>query len=711
MSRSQVLFRPMLTPFVRLLLLAGALLVSAAGQASAVEPLTFTKEQRQATVEVVKQLGDRHYRSLSFDDELSSRYLDNYLRGLDPTRSFLLGTDIEHFNQHRTRFDDYLKRGDLKASYEIFNRFRERSIARLEWVLERLEDDETEYDFDADDYLIIDWEKAEWPANAEAADSHWYKRLKSDLLNLQLAGRGLDDAREVLVRRYQSQLRRINQQTADDAFERMINALATLYDPHTSYMTPSTMENFNINMSLSLEGIGAVLQSEDEYTKVLRVVPSGPADRQGDLRPADRIVAIGQGAEGEMVDVVGWRLDEVVQKIRGPKDTLVRLEVLPANASPGSPTRTFSIKRETVKLEDQAAKSAVFELGSGEDVYRLGVINIPTFYMDFEAYRNRDPNYKSTTRDVYRLLGELDEKGVDGVIIDLRNNGGGSLQEATTLTDLFIDQGPVVQIRHSNEQISRNFRSHSRAAYRGPVVVLINRLSASASEIFAGALQDYGRGVIVGTQSFGKGSVQSMIPLDEGQLKITESKFYRISGESTQHRGVVPDIAFPSMVSLEDVGESAYDHALPWDKIHAVPHARYFDINRVLPEMQQAHEQRAARDPDFTYLVGQAGLMEENRNRERISLRKATRQAEQEAIEARSLALENIRRQAKGLEPLENFADLDDEDVEGESPLAAGRHSQEIDPDGDALLFEAGNILLDFIRELERQDNARLANF
>src|SRR5690606_35021676 len=407
-----------------------------------------------------------------------------------------------------------------------------------------------------------------------------------------------------------NQLRRMLKQENEDAFSMVINSLTTLYDPHTNYLSPRTAENFNINMSLSLEGIGAVLQSEDEYTKVMRLVPAGPADKQGELKPTDRIVAIGQGTDGEMVDVVGWRLDEVVEKIRGKKDTIVRLEVLPANSSA---SKVISIKRDKVKLEEQAAKKHVFDVSNGDEVYRVGIINIPTFYMDFEAYRKRDPNYKSTTRDVYQLLGELEAEKVDGIIIDLRSNGGGSLQEAATLTDLFVDPGPVVQIKQANATVSRSYRSFSPAVYRGPLVVLIDRLSASASEIFAGAIQDYGRSIVIGDQSFGKGSVQSIVPLSLGELKITESKFYRISGDSTQHRGVVPDIQLPSLIDKDKVGESSDDNrnALPWDRIHAAPHETYFDIPNLLPWINERHQARIKTDPDFVFLNEQARLMEE----------------------------------------------------------------------------------------------------
>lgn len=693
----------------------GALLVAAQlAFAAPLEPLPYSDQQEKTTSEIIAKLSQKHYRGQAVNDELSSEYLDNYLKSLDPAKSFFFQADIEAFEEHRQKFDDYLKQGDLKVAFEIFNRYRQRLVTRLESVIAELESEDVKFDFSLEESLVTDWELAEWPVDKQTADALWRKRIKSNLLSLTLAGKEIEDAKEILHKRFSNQLRRVMQHDAEDAYGVIINSLTTLYDPHTNYLSPRTLENFNINMSLSLEGIGAVLQTDDEYTKVMRLVPAGPADKQGQLKPADRIIAVGQGEEGEMLDIVGMRLDEVVEQIRGPKDTIVRLEVLPANAAANSTTKLIQIKREKVKLEEQAAQEAVFELSNGNEIYKLGVIKVPTFYMDFEAYRQRDPDYKSTTRDVYKLLEKLEKQRVDGIIIDLRGNGGGSLQEATTLTDLFVDQGPVVQIRQTNELISRNYRSHSRAAYRGPIVVLVDRLSASASEIFAGAIQDYGRGIIIGSATFGKGSVQSLLPLEEGQLKITESKFYRISGGSTQHRGVVPDLELPSMVNPSEVGESSYEHALPWDKIHAVTHAEYFDIEALLPTLRERHQSRVAKDPDLTFLSKQRALLEEDSDNEQISLNKQTRLAEQEALEQRMLKLENERRRAKGLPVFENYAAIREkdeaEDEEAEADLVT-QHSTKLDPENDPFLNAAGYALIDFLEQLEQRSKKQVANF
>ncbi|SDK19707.1 carboxy terminal-processing peptidase [Microbulbifer yueqingensis] len=658
--------------------------------------------------EIVGKLEMLHYNKQKVGDDMSAELWEEYIDALDPTRSYFLASDISEFREWQDDLDDQLRTGEVEAGFEIYNRYRLRVTDRLNNILSQLDKGLPPFDFTRDESLVLDREEAEWPGSISAADELWRKRLKSSVLNLRLTGKEDEEIRDLLVRRYQGQLKRINQQTSDDVFELYMNSLTRLYDPHSNYLSPRSLENFNMSMSLSLEGIGAVLQMEEEYTKVARLVAGGPADRTGKIKPNDKIVAVGQGEDGEMVDVVGWRLDDVVDLIRGSAGTFVRLETIPTGGD-GS-HRTILIKRSKVKLEDQAAKKAIFEFSDGEKNYRVGVINLPTFYIDFEAYRRRDPNYKSTTRDVARLLDELKQENVDGIILDLRNNGGGSLQEATMLTDLFIDQGPVVQIRHANEQISRHNRSRSRAMYRGPLMVLINRLSASASEIFAGAIQDYNRGIVVGNQSFGKGTVQTMAPLKQGQLKITQSKFYRVSGDSTQHAGVTPDIAMPQLIDAESVGESAYDTALPWDRIHAVPHAKYFNLKQMLPGLIAKHNERTAADPDFIYLREQFRFESERADRKFVSLNEQSRKDERERINEELLIMENRRRTAKGLEPYATFEEL--EESESDSTAAIGG-PVEIKLEDDPILNEAGYIMSDFIGLTEKTAKAppQVANF
>ncbi|HTF97529.1 MAG TPA: carboxy terminal-processing peptidase [Cellvibrio sp.] len=664
-----------------------------------------TEEQSKAAIELVQKLDAEHYRDQELNDALSSRYFDEYLKSLDGARNFFLQSDITEFEKFRKTFDDDYKKGKLENSFYIYNRFNDRMINRLETVVKELEDPKTQFNFDVEESIQLDREKANWPANQAEADKLWHQYLKSNLLNSMLSGKKLDDSKTTLRKRYANQLRRLKQQTSEEAFSVMMNSLTTLYDPHTNYLSPENAENFDISMSLELQGIGAVLQSDEDYTKVSSLVAGGPAQKQGQLKPNDKIVAIGQGVEGEFVDVVGWRLDEVVKLIRGPKGTQVRLEVVPADPT-ATANKVITIKRETVKLEDQAAKKAVFEIKDGDQTYKLGVIDIPTFYMNFDAYQKGDPNYKSTTRDVLNLLNELNKEKVDGVIIDLRDNGGGSLPEAAMLTDLFVDPGPVVQIRQSDDTISRNYRAYQPAAYRAPIAVLINRLSASASEIFAGAIQDYGRGIVIGSTTFGKGSVQNLVDLKHGRLKITEAKFYRISGDSTQHRGVIPDVQLPSLLDPSEIGESSYDNALPWDRIHPAPHQNYYAINKYLPKIETKHQERMAKDPEFIFLNKQSEMFKEASAKKEVSLRLATRQEEQKKMEQRALENENQRRTAKGEKPYPDYAALKAANGGDEDEEAPPKESdKEIKPHDDPYLMEAGHILSDFIKQIKQPDS------
>ena len=662
-------------------------------------PLAPSADQKKAAIDIVKRLDKEHYRKQEFNDALSSRYFDEYLKSLDGQKNFFLQSDIKAFEKYRLAFDDLYKKGDLDAGFAIYNRYNERLIARLEKIIADLDNPDVKFDFNEEVSLQTDRKDAAWPKTAAEADTLWHLYLKSSLLNSMLSGKSLEESKTTLRKRYANQLRRTKQQTNEEAFSVMMNALTTLYDPHTNYLSPENAENFDISMSLELQGIGAVLQSEDDYTKVSSLIVGGPAQKQGQLKPNDKIVAIAQGADGEMVDVVGWRLDEVVKLIRGPKGTLVRLEVIPADPTAAT-NKLITIKRETVKLEDQAAKKAIFEVNENSRTYKLGVIDVPTFYMNFEAYQKGDPNYKSTTRDVYNLLNELNKAKVDGIIIDLRDNGGGSLPEAAMLTDLFVDPGPVVQIRQSDDTVSRNYRAYQPAVYRAPVAVLVNRLSASASEIFAGAIQDYGRGIIIGSPTFGKGSVQNLVELRHGRLKITEAKFYRISGDSTQHRGVIPDVQLPSLLDPAEIGESSYDNALPWDRIHPAPHQNYFKISDYLPKIETKHQERMAKDPEFIYLNKQSELFKEASNKKTLSLRQATRQQEQKAIEQRTLAIENERRKAKGEAVYATYEDLK-KAKEAEDEKKNQDQDKELKPLEDPYLLEAGHVLADFIGQIK----------
>ncbi len=654
--------------------------------------IEYSDTQRETIIELVETLEERHYAKLEYNDQLSSQHLDNYIARLDGAKMFFLAADIEEFEKYRTVMDDQLPKGKLDAGFFIFNRFQQRLENRLEQVVETLPETVAAMNFDREESYLLDTEERQWATRQAELDERWRLHLKNQVLSLKLAEKEQEEIAPTLVKRYSNQLKRVQQYNEQDVFQIYANALTELYDPHTNYFSPRRSENFNINMSLSLEGIGAVLQLEDEYTKVARLVPKGPADKQGELHPSDRIVGVGQGEDGEIEDVIGWRLDEVVELIRGPKDSTVRLEVIPAKSKTTDQRKVITIVRNQVKLEEQSAQKEILEIPNGDQVLKVGVIDIPAFYIDFDAMRRGDKEYKSTTRDVRKLLGELQAEGVDGILVDLRNNGGGSLQEANELTGLFIEYGPTVQIRHSSRRVWRDGKRLKTDYYEGPLVVLINRLSASASEIFAGAIQDYERGIIVGDRSFGKGTVQTMVPLTEGQLKVTESKFYRISGESTQHRGVVPDVVFPSLYDPEEIGESSLDHALDWDQINPVRHRRYEDLSSVVPRLGTLFEERSTSNPDFVFLEEQIGLAQQTREIKELPLKEAERIALRESQESKALLIENKRRVARGEEPLaslENDA-LDEEDEALDE--AADTDDEEMP---DVLLTEAGNVLVD----------------
>ncbi|MBM27041.1 MAG: peptidase S41 [Halieaceae bacterium] len=666
--------------------------------ASALAPTSGQSDTLQELIDVIE---DRHYASRRYDDGLSAQHFVAYLDALDPQRMFLDADDIGGFNQWRLELDNAGRRGDLTPAFTIFNRYHAKLKARLERILDTLPATLEGFDYDVDEYLVIDHSTMPWAPDQAELDDRWRKRLKNQALSLILADKPEAEIPDTLTRRYQNQLSRLDQYNAQDVFQIYANSLAEQYDPHTNYFSPRRAENFDINMSLSFEGIGAMLQVEDEYAKVTRLIPAGPADKQGELKPSELIIGVGQGDSGPIEDVVGWRLDEVVDLIRGPRDTIVRLEVIPGKGKTDQ-RRVIPIRRNEVKLEEQAAQKEIIEFTDEADqTHRIGVIDIPAFYIDFEAYRNGDKNYRSTTRDVQKLVDELVAEGVEGLVIDLRDNGGGSLQEANQLTGLFIEYGPTVQIRSAESRVWRDGKRRKSRYYEGPLAVMINRLSASASEIFAGAIQDYGRGIIVGEQSFGKGTVQSLVALQEGQLKITESKFYRISGESTQHRGVIPDIQYPSLFDPQQIGESALDNALAWDQIAPARFSRYNDYRAILPTLTDLHEKRAANDPDYLYLQDQVSLAEEARTITALPLRQAGRLEMRDDQEQKALAIENKRRVAKGLERLatldaEEPADDTDQLEAGDPPEgpANGEGEDQLD---DVLLMETGRILVDTI--------------
>lgn len=692
-----------------------SLLIATTSFAYAIAESQPTAAQSKTLKAMIDELEESHYVDRRYDDGMSQAHLDTYLDRLDPSRLFLTATDITEFAKWQTSLDDLGKDGDLDPAFHIYNIYAAKAEARLTRIIGELPELVANFNYDVDEYTEADPTERAWAGDDEALTERWRKRLKSQALSLKLADKPADEIAPTLVKRYQNQLMRLGQNNQQDVFAVYANALTTQFDPHTSYFSPRRAENFDIDMSLSFEGIGAVLQNEDEYVKVVRIVPAGPADKQSDLKPSELIVGVGQGETGALTDVIGWRLDDVVDMIRGPRDTTVRLEVIPS-ASRSDERRLLTITRNQVKLEEQAAQKKVIEINDVQgNPRKIGIIDIPAFYLDFDAYRRGDPEFKSTTRDVARLIHELNQENIDGLVIDLRNNGGGSLREANELTGLFIEYGPTVQIRSASSRVYRDGKRRRGPYYDGPVAVMINRLSASASEIFAGALQDYGRAVIVGDRSFGKGTVQTLLELPEGQLKVTESKFYRISGDSTQHRGVVPDISFPSLLQHDEIGESAYDNALDWDRIAPIRYRDYGAVSSILPILAKRHTERAMDNPDFQYILDQQVLAEDIRSEELVSLNEAERRAEREQQEADYLAIENARRLAKGESLLSSLDELLDEESSDaievaettvtdssaleESARDATDDSDEADDsdEPDALAVETARILADAI--------------
>lgn len=609
-----------------------------------------------------------HYRHADVDDDLSSKVLDRYIYALDNNRMYLLASDVESFQPYRYQLDDMVRSEPLDPVFEIFGVYRTRVRERLNFALLQLE---TEPDFSIDETYVFDREDQPWLQTEAELDELWRKRVKNDAMNLRLAEKDWTETQEILHKRYSRFLKRMDQIKSDDVFETFMNAFAHTLDPHSSYLSPRNSEEYRIQMSLSYFGIGASLQIDDDYVMVINIIPGGPAAIDGKLQPKDRITGVAQGEQGDLIDVIGWRLDDVVQLIRGPADTVVRLQIMPAGALPGAPEKIISLTRNQVKLEEQAAKSETIMVPREGRDWSIGVIKVPSFYRDYRALSNGDKDYTSTTKDVRRLIRELEDEGIDGLIIDLRNNGGGHLTEATALSGLFIDNGPVVQLRNSSGRISRldDPDPVPRVSYNGPLAVLVNRFSASASEIFAAAIQDYARGVIIGQQTFGKGTVQNLYSLDQyvrrpdeaglGQLTLTIGKYYRVTGESTQHRGVWPDIALPSAIDVELVGESVRETALPWDTIKTTKFQAGAPLDNTISSLMASHYSRSKDDPDYQYLMAGILDVEQIRAQTSVSLNLEERRAEREDEIKRRLDRENERRAALQLEPVATMEELE----------------------------------------------------
>ncbi len=608
-------------------------------------PLQPTSEQAQAAQLSARFLTRFHYDAQPLDDTMSARIYKAWFKQLDGDKVFFTQQDMDKFAPLKTKLDDAIWNSDLSVPFSIFNLYLQRAVQRMTYARSLLKDG---FDLTRDESYNVDRKNAPWPKDETAADDLWRKRTKNDWLRLKLAGKDDADIRKTLDKRYSGYIDRIRQLNSADAFQSFMNAYAESTDPHTDYLGPEAAANFDIAMSLSLQGIGVQLQSRDDYTMIVKLIPGGPAMKSHKFKPGDRIVAVGQGDKGPMVDVVGWRIDDVTALIRGKKGTVVRLETLPADAGPDGKHELITLVRDKINLEDAAASKKVIDIKDGDVTRKIGVIDLPSFYSDFGARGAGDKDYRSTTRDVAKLIGELKQEGVQGIVVDLRNNGGGSLAEADSMTGLFIDKGPVVQVRGSHGEVQVQGDDEAGMAWSGPMAVLVNRGTASASEIFSAAIQDYHRGLIIGEPTFGKGTVQTLVDLDRfnqsnsekpelGELKMTIQEFFRINGGSTQLKGVTPDIGYPKNGDEKEFGESTYDNALPWTQIPPADYKPVANLNGYLPQLVKLHNERTAQSPAWKLMLDELAQYKKMRNMTTISLNLATRETErkqQEKIQA-----------------------------------------------------------------------------
>jgi len=687
-----------------------------------------TEKQHKLARQVGTMLEEAHYSRIRIDDGMSRQIFDRYLDSLDSQRSYFLASDVAEFSPLKDQFDDMIHTGAIEPAFQMYARAQKRYRERFEYALSLLA---AEPDFTVDESFEFDRTKAPWPANVQEMNELWRKRVKTDALSLLLAGKSWEETAKMLKKRYERNLETSDKVTQDEVFEGIMNAYARSFDPHSSFFSPRNSEEYKIQMSLSYEGIGATLSQEDEYASIVNLIPGGPASIAGTLGIKDRITAIAQDKDGAYEDVIGWRLDDVVQLIRGKGGTTVRLQILPAGATPGSPEKVVELVRGRVTLESQAAKKERrIVTRNGKDL-NIGVINVPSFYRDTDEESRGEDDYRSTTRDVARLISELKEDGpLDGLVLDLRGDGGGFLPEAQALTGLFIDRGPVVQLKNSGGRVEVLDDTVPGIVYGGPLVVLIDRASASASEIFAAAIQDYGRGYVVGQRSFGKGTVQQLFMLDnkwtqgpgDGQITVTIGKFYRVTGESTQHRGVEPDIKLPSAIDMEEVGESSLDAALPWDRIAPADFQRFAEPKAVPTALALGHNEseRGLSDPDFKWLESSLAVVEQLREQKTLSLNLAKRKAERAAQDAERLRLDNERRRALGKPVFATLEEMEKANGDSDADAPPADASQQQTPDAakakdpnkdkgpdEILLDRTTEIMADIIAGIEQPKASR----
>jgi carboxyl-terminal processing protease len=663
------------------------------------------EEQSIVCKSVADLISKYNYKKVVLNDSISQVVFTRYIKLLDESHNYLLASDIADFNKYKTVLDDDVKSGNLANIFYIFNVYQKRYLERINYSLANLNDD---FDFTKNETFTYDRENLPWAASENEMNGIWHERVKYDLLNLKLAGTDAAKNKETLKKRYENLLSQANKFNNQDVFQIFMDAFTEAIDPHTNYFNPSNAANFNIEMSRQLEGIGASLLSENEFVTIKSVVPGGPADKSRQINVDDRIVGVAQGKEGEFQNIVGWRVENAIALIRGTKGTTVKLEILAKGSSVSSKPKIVEMVREKIILKDESAKSTIKTYNNNGKTVKIGIISVPAFYIDFNDYRSGNPNYKSTTHDVKLLLDSLKKQNVDGIVMDMRQNGGGSLMEAIELTGLFIKSGPVVQVRNAADQVEVDKDEDPSISYSGPLAVLVDRFSASATEIFAGAIQDYGRGLIIGTQTYGKGSVQNAIDLDKvispsllertaallgktkktvstgsqsifGQLNLTIAKFYRITGNSTQHKGVTPDIQFPSVIPLDKYGEDTEPSAMPFDIIAKTDYTKVGNFTSVIPQLTKLHDQRMANSVNFKYLLEDIADFKKHDKEKSISLNEQQLKKERDAEEKKNFDDENARRVAMGF------------------PALKKGQPRPKNEDLDFLKLEAGQILTDYI--------------
>jgi carboxyl-terminal processing protease len=645
----------------------------------------LTEEKVNLSKEVFSKLKKEHYIKNFVKEDFNNKYVDALINRLDENKLYFVSSEIKKFKEESNKYSE--KYFDIDLAYLIINLYFERLLIFSEYQIKLIEEDS--FDFTKEEYIDIYYEDNQWPESEYNQKKIWRNETKNDLLVALMSETLSDDPKKVLLKRYKNKIRRIQQQKEDDIFSIAINTLTNQFDPHSAYLSPRSAEDFDMNMSLKLEGIGALLGADDDYTKIVSLVPGGPAEKSGEILPEDKITRIRQieSKEKEYVDVVGWRIDEVVDLIRGKSGTQVEIEFISSDSADNT-RKLVTLTREEIKLEDRAAKSKIIETKEGN---KIGIIDLPSFYIDFNAYQNRDSDYRSSSSDVEDILLDFNDNDVDAVILDLRNNGGGALIEANKIVGLFVSSGPTVQVKHKTGYIQPYGASKAKQAWQKPMAVLVNRYSASASEIVAGAIQDYKRGIVLGQRTFGKGTVQSLDSISKGQVKITESKYYRVDGSSTQNKGVMPDIELLSTWDIESVGESSYPTALEWDTVRPYRHKKFdFDADKII-KIKNLYSQRLSTSPNLEYLGAVRDRYFINKDKKLLSLNLDIRRSEMEARKEWLLQIENKRREGLGLKTFVNYEDLSANNKIDENI------NNDIDFKKDYLLIESANIVNDYL--------------